>query len=150
MAIDAKMSFLRQLEAKSAEEMTMADIQRMMVIVSDVLEGFDMRERSAWEEEGTDDLLDSFMASMQIQGRSEKTIARYRTLIRFAREAGINYFRFWGGGIFERDLFYDLCDENGIMIWHDFMLSGPADAPPLKLGMARLGSSSQPYDHAVA
>ena len=82
MAIDAKMSFLRQLEAKSAEEMTMADIQRMMVIVSDVLEGFDMRERNAWEDEGTDDLLDSFMASMQIQGRSEKTIALYRTLIR--------------------------------------------------------------------
>ena len=82
MAIDAKMSFLRQLEAKSAEKMTMADIQRMMVIVSDVLEGFDMRERNAWEDEGTDDLLDSFMASMQIQGRSEKTIARYRTLIR--------------------------------------------------------------------
>ena len=82
MAIDAKMSFLRQLEAKSAEEMTMANIQQMMIIVSDVLEGFDMRERSAWEDEGTDDLLDSFMASMQIQGRSEKTIARYRTLIR--------------------------------------------------------------------
>ena len=78
MAIDAKMSFLRQLEAKSAEEMTMANIQQMMIIVSDVLEGFDMRERSAWEDEGTDDLLDSFMASMQIQGRSEKTIARYR------------------------------------------------------------------------
>ena len=57
MAIDAKMSFLRQLEAKSAEEMTMADIQRMMVIVSDVLEGFDMRERNAWEDEGTDQLL---------------------------------------------------------------------------------------------
>ena len=82
MAIDAKMSFLRQLEAKSAEEMTMANIQQMMIIVSDVLEGFDMRERSAWEDEGTDDLLDSFMASMQIQGRSEKTIARYRKLIR--------------------------------------------------------------------
>ena len=47
MAIDAKMSFLRQLEAKSAEEMTMANIQQMMIIVSDILEGFDMRERSA-------------------------------------------------------------------------------------------------------
>lgn len=59
----------------------------------------------------------------QIPARADDE--RYRKLIRLAREAGINYFRFWGGGIFERELFYDLCDENGIMIWHDFMLSGP-------------------------
>ena len=81
MAIDAKMSFMRKLEEDCADKMTQAAIQQMMVIVSDVLEGFDMRERDDWGTDGKDDLLESFMASMQIQGRSEKTIRRYRALI---------------------------------------------------------------------
>ena len=71
MAIDAKISFMRKLEENCADKMTMTNIQQMMVIVSDVLEGYDMRERSAWGEEETDDLMESFMASMQIQ-----TVAR--------------------------------------------------------------------------
>ena len=82
MAIDAKMSFLRQLEENCADKLTQTDLQKMLQITSDVLEGYDMRETASWMNEGPDDLLDSFMASMQIQGRSEKTIARYRALIR--------------------------------------------------------------------
>ena len=82
MAIDAKMSFLRQLEENCADKLTQTDLQKMLQITSDVLEGYDMRETASWMNEGPDDLLESFMASMQIQGRSEKTIARYRTLIR--------------------------------------------------------------------
>ena len=39
MAIDAKISFMRRLEEDCADKMTMADIQQMMVIISDVLEG---------------------------------------------------------------------------------------------------------------
>lgn len=45
-------------------------------------------------------------------------------------EANFNIQRIWGGGIYERDYFYDLCDELGIMVWQDFMFAGagyPAD-----------------------
>ena len=82
MAIDAKVSFLRQLEENCADKMTQAAVQKMLQIASDVLEGYEMRETAAWGSEGQDDLLDSFMASMKIQGRSEKTMYRYELMIR--------------------------------------------------------------------
>jgi beta-mannosidase len=31
--------------------------------------------------------------------------------------------RVWGGGHYELDKFYELCDEKGIMLWHDFMFA---------------------------
>ncbi len=48
---------------------------------------------------------------------------RYRDLVRRAREAHFNVLRVWGGGIYESDVFYDLCDENGIMVWQEFPCS---------------------------
>lgn len=46
---------------------------------------------------------------------------KYRTLLTEAQELHFDMLRIWGGGIFEPDLFYDLCDELGILLWHDFM-----------------------------
>ena len=46
---------------------------------------------------------------------------KYKTLIAEAREAGFNMLRVWGGGIYERDVFYQECDRQGILLWHDFM-----------------------------
>ena len=48
---------------------------------------------------------------------------KYRELIRLAREANFNMLRVWGGGIYEDELFYKFCDENGIMVWQDFMFA---------------------------
>jgi beta-mannosidase len=49
-------------------------------------------------------------------GRHEKTILD-------AVNANMNMLRVWGGGIYEDDCFYDLCDQYGILIWQDFMFA---------------------------
>ncbi|UOG76381.1 hypothetical protein MTX78_07215 [Hymenobacter tibetensis] len=57
--------------------------------------------------------------------------ARYEHVINTAVASNMNMLRVWGGGIYENDLFYDLCDEKGIMIWQDFMFAC-AMVPPLE------------------
>ena len=52
-----------------------------------------------------------------------RTTERYRDLLTSARDANMNMIRVWGGGQFERDAFYDLCDELGILLWHDMMFA---------------------------
>jgi beta-mannosidase len=49
--------------------------------------------------------------------------ARYRKRIQQAADANMNMLRIWGGGIFETDTFYSICDEIGIMVWQDFLFA---------------------------
>jgi len=58
------------------------------------------------------------------------TKEKYQKLIKDAKDANMNMIRVWGGGIYEDDEFYKACDENGILVWQDFMFAGsfyPAD-----------------------
>ncbi|UXN70080.1 glycoside hydrolase family 2 protein [Devosia neptuniae] len=63
---------------------------------------------------------------------SRITPAVIRDLLDSAKAANMNMLRIWGGGQYEPDYFYDLCDELGILLWHDFMfacMSYPSDRP---------------------
>jgi beta-mannosidase len=48
----------------------------------------------------------------------------YRKLLQMAKSANMNMLRVWGGGIYESDEFYELCDKMDIMVWQDFMFAG--------------------------
>lgn len=51
------------------------------------------------------------------------TKERYAQRINDMLEVNINGIRVWGGGLYESDDFYDLCDEEGIVVWQDFLFA---------------------------
>jgi beta-mannosidase len=67
-------------------------------------------------------------------------------LLTLARDANVNMLRVWGGGLIEKEAFYDLCDRLGIMVWQEFIQSSsgidnlPPDDPAF---LARLESEAR-------
>ena len=79
MAIEAKALLLKNLEQQLSTAITAADMSKVLSAVSDQLAEYSVDY--ATTDIRMDDLLDAYTAAMQIQGRSEKTIKRYRYLI---------------------------------------------------------------------
>lgn len=75
---------------------------------------------------------------------------RYRFMLGAAAEANMNMLRVWGGGIYESDLFYELADSLGLMVWQDFMFAGtmyPGDEAFLENVAAEVGDQVRRLRH---
>jgi beta-mannosidase len=55
--------------------------------------------------------------------QNKVTDQHYENLLTDVVESNMNMLRVWGGGIYENHIFYDLCDEKGILVWQDFMFA---------------------------
>ncbi|MDE6077507.1 MAG: glycoside hydrolase family 2 protein, partial [Muribaculaceae bacterium] len=51
------------------------------------------------------------------------TKEKYEKHVLDAKAVNMNMIRVWGGGVYEDDYFYELCDRNGILVWQDFMFA---------------------------
>lgn len=80
MAMDSKVDFLREAEKVLADIVTVSDMSKIMTNLSDVLEGYDMRTVQRWEDE-KDDCLECYLSALSVEGRSQKTIDRYKYII---------------------------------------------------------------------
>jgi len=78
---------------------------------------------------------------------ADLTESDYRKLIKTYKDLGANIFRVWGGGFPEKDWFYDICDEMGIMLWQEFPLSSsgldshPPETPDEIFAMSKISES---------
>ncbi len=63
---------------------------------------------------------------------ADVTADDYRKRLVLYRDLGFNILRVWGGASLEKECFYDLCDELGLMVWQEFPLSSSAggSVPP--------------------
>ena len=61
-------------------------------------------------------------------------VEKYQWLVELARRANVNILRVWGGGIIEKEIFYDLCDRAGILVWQEMpqSSSGLSNEPPIE------------------
>ena len=76
--------------------------------------------------------------------------ANYRYHLTAARDAGINLLRVWGGGVVETKLFYDICDELGILVWQEFPFTHPQTVDSRRLLAVRMSVVEEQATRIVA
>jgi beta-mannosidase len=78
---------------------------------------------------------------------ADLTETDYRKLISSYKDLGVNIFRVWGGGFPEKEWFYNICDDLGIMLWQEFPLSSsgldnyPPDTPEEIYTMSKISEN---------
>lgn len=70
----------------------------------------------------------------ELEGRLDAVA--HAILVDSAADANMNMMRVWGGGIFPPDIFYDKCDERGILLYHDMQFANNHDNFPVLLSAA--------------
>lgn len=80
MAIDAKVCFMDQMGKRMGSEVTGNVAEKVLSIIADVLEGFEMRRVALWGDE-EDDYITCYLDALKVQNRSKKTITRYKYVI---------------------------------------------------------------------
>ena len=81
MALEAKVSFINRLEEKLADALTVKDMQRVLAVASEALDGFRM-EQLRLEDVKEDDLLESYLSTLRVEGKSQKTIDLYAYILK--------------------------------------------------------------------
>ncbi|KAG7364672.1 glycoside hydrolase family 2 sugar binding protein [Nitzschia inconspicua] len=72
----------------------------------------------------------NFIPTDQLEGRQSDHA--HRIIVQSAARANMNMIRIWGGGMVPPDAFYDTCDEEGVLLYHDLMFVDEAGHRPVK------------------
>ena len=81
MAIDAKVSFVGMMEKELASVVTVEQMEKIRTAMVSMLDRFEMTELKMLDADD-DDLLACYLAAMQVECRSPKTIARYEYILK--------------------------------------------------------------------
>ena len=95
--------------------------------------------RSRWKSTGGGSSAEAPTGSTRRSSPARITADTYRPLLELAQDAHFNLLRVWGGGIVNKESFFDQCDERGLLVWQEFPLACNDYAGHARLS-ARAGS----------
>ena len=81
MAIETNIAFLDDVRKELATQVTAADMEKCVSSISNVLSRYELFQREYSFDADKDDLMDAFIAALEVQGRSKNTIKRYKYIL---------------------------------------------------------------------